>query len=153
MITDAKPLMDNKQLVHRFMDECWNLGKLDCVRELVSDDCRIHDPVFPAMQPGAETMMRHIALCRSGFPDLNFSIEDTIAERDEVVLHWAAEGTHKALFLGMPPTNRHATVSGTSIFRIKDSKIVEQWADWNLMSLMEQLGVSAGSKVEAKRSA
>ena len=150
MITDAKPLMDNKQLVHRFMDECWNLGKLDCVRELVSESCRIHDPVFPSMQPGAESLMRHISMCRSGFPDLNFSTDDTVAEGNEVVIHWSAQGTHQALFLGLPPTNRKATVTGTSIFRIENGKIAEQWADWNLMSLMNQLGVGTAPKVQAQ---
>jgi hypothetical protein len=49
----------------------------------------------------------------------------------------------------MPPTNRTATVSGTSIYRIEGGKIVEQWADWNLMTLMEQLGVSSVPKAEA----
>jgi hypothetical protein len=52
----------------------------------------------------------------------------------------------------MPPTNRNALVAGTSIFRIEDGKIVEQWANWNLMSLMEQLGVGTapGQLVEER---
>ncbi|WP_035350097.1 ester cyclase [Edaphobacter aggregans] len=149
MPTDTKQPTDNKQIAHRFMDECWNQGKMDSVRELVSDDCRIHDPAFPTLTSGAENLMRHIGMCRTGFPDLTFSIDDTIAERDEVVLHWTAQGTHKAPFLGMQPTNRNATVSGTSIFRIENSRIVEQWADWNLMSLMEQLGVATIPKEAA----
>jgi predicted ester cyclase len=71
-----------------------------------------------------------------------FTIDDTIAERDEVVVHWTATGTHKGQFLGMPPTNKKATVTGTSINRIEGSKIAEVWANWNLMSLMEQLGIA-----------
>ena len=133
----------NKEIARRFMDECWSQGKMDGMRELVSDKCTIHDPVFPSLAPGTESMQRHITMCRNGFPDLRFNIEDTIAERNEVVLHWTANGTHKGPFLGMEPTNRKASVSGTSIFRIDNGKIVEQWADWNLMSLMEQLGISA----------
>jgi hypothetical protein len=34
-------------------------------------------------------------------------------------------------------------VSGTSISRIEGGKLVEHWADWNVMTLMEQLGVAA----------
>jgi steroid delta-isomerase-like uncharacterized protein len=151
MPTDIKQPTDNKQIARRFMDECWNQGKLDSVREFVADDCRIHDPAFPTLTSGVENLMRHIGMCRAGFPDLTFSIDDTIAERDEVVLHWTARGTHKAPFLGMQPTNRNATVSGTSIFRIENSRIVEQWADWNLMSLMEQLGVVTAPREAAAR--
>ena len=132
------------------MDECWNQGKLESISELVSADCRIHDPVFPSLSSGADSLKRHIGMCKNGFPDLTFSIDDTIAERNEVVHHWTARGTHKAEFLGMQPTNRKATVSGTSIYRIEDGKIVEQWADWNLMSLMEQLGVGMAPAMEGQ---
>jgi steroid delta-isomerase-like uncharacterized protein len=142
MATDDKQTMENKQIAQRFMEECWNQGKMDSIRELVASGCMIHDPVFPALTSGADNLQRHIETCRTGFPDLTFSVDDTIAERNEVVHHWTARGTHKAQFLGLPPTNRSATVSGTSIYRMEGGKIVEQWADWNLMTLMEQLGVS-----------
>jgi steroid delta-isomerase-like uncharacterized protein len=130
------------------MDECWNQGKLNVVSELVADNCRFHDPVFPNLTSGAQNLKTHIETCRRGFPDLRFAIDDTIAERNEVVIHWTATGTHKGTFLGMQPTNRKATVSGTSIFRIDGSKITEEWAHWNLMSMMEQLGLSAAPKAD-----
>lgn len=149
-MSDNKPLSDNKQIARRFMDECWNQGKLESIRELMSESCRHHDPVFPSLASGAENIKRHIATCRSGFPDLKFTIDDTVAERNEVVHHWTAQGTHKGQFLGMQPTNKQATVTGTSIFRIENGKISEQWSDWNLMSMMEQLGVTAPSKAENK---
>ena len=114
---------DNKQIVQRFMDECWNQGNLNTVMELVANDCRYHDPVFPSLTSGAENIKNHIQTCRGGFPDLMFTIDDTIAERDEVVVHWTATGTHKGQFLGMPPTNKKASVTGTSINRIEGSKI------------------------------
>ena len=132
----------NKDVARRFMEECWSQGKLEAIRELVSEKCTLHDPVFPSLAAGTESIKRHISTCRTGFPDLKFTIEDTIAERNEVVLHWTARGTHKGQFLGMAPTNKKATVSGTSIFRIDGGKIAEQWADWNLMTLIEQLGVA-----------
>jgi steroid delta-isomerase-like uncharacterized protein len=133
---------DNKQIVQRFIDECWNQGNLDAVSELLADDCRYHDPVFPSLTSGAENIKNHIQTCRNGFPDLMFTIDDTIAERNEVVIHWTAMGTHKGQFLGMPPTNKKATVTGTSIYRVEDGKIAEEWASWNLMSMMEQLGIA-----------
>ena len=131
------------------MDECWNQGNLNAVSELVADNCRYHDPVFPSLTSGAENIKNHIQTCRSGFPDLMFTNDDTIAERDEVVLHWTVTGTHKGQFLGMPPTNKKATVTGTSIHRIEGSKIAEVWSNWNLMSLMEQLGITAATQAQS----
>lgn len=140
---------DNRQIVQRFMDECWNKGNLNAVSELVADDCRYHDPVFPSLTSGAENLKNHIQTCRSGFPDLMFTIDDTIAERNEVVIHWTGTGTHKGQFLGMPPTNKKASVTGTSIFRIEGEKIVEEWANWNLMSMLEQLGIAAAAQTQS----
>ncbi|WP_348267333.1 ester cyclase [Edaphobacter paludis] len=151
MSSHNKQPPDNKQIVRRFMDECWSHGKLDSIHELVADKCRFHDPVFPSLTSGAENIKAHIETCRRGFPDLKFAIDDTIAERNEVVIHWTARGTHTGTFLGMPPTNRKATVSGTSIFRIENSRITETWAHWNLMSMMEQLGVTMAPQVESSK--
>jgi steroid delta-isomerase-like uncharacterized protein len=133
---------ENKEIARRFMEECWNQGKLEAVRELVADECRYHDQVFPTLTSGAKNIERHISMCRTAFPDLTFTTEDMIAERNEVVIHWVARGTHKGTFLEIPATDRTATVSGTTIFRIEDGKMVEQWSDWNLMTLMGQLGIT-----------
>ncbi len=143
MPTQQTSAQDNKQIVRRLIEEAWNQGKTEVVSELLANNCRFHDEVFPHLNSGAENLRRHIESCRTGFPDLKFSIDDTIAERDEVVVHWTARGTHKGQFLGMPATNKKAAITGTSIYRLEGSKIAESWANWNLMSMMEQLGISS----------
>jgi steroid delta-isomerase-like uncharacterized protein len=146
---ETPSITENKEIARRFMEECWNKGDTDAMRDLIADNCRYHDPVFP----GVENLPQHIASCRSGFPDLRFTTEDIIGERNEVVVHWTARGTHTGPFLGMQPTNRPCNVSGTSIYRMEGGKIVELWADWNVMTLMEQLGVTAAPGAEQKLSA
>ena len=137
---------NNKEIARRFIEECWNKGDMGAMRELIADQCRYHDPAFP----GVEDIQQHITSCRSAFPDLRFTIEDMIGERNEVVVHWTVRGTHRGPFLGMQPTNRQCTVSGTSISRIEGGKLAEHWADWNVMTLMEQLGVAAAPRAEEK---
>ncbi len=131
----------NKQVVQTFMEECWNRGNLNKVAELLTDQVRFHDPVFPSLNPGTQNVRNHIEGCRKAFPDLHFTIDDTIAERNEVVIHWTAQGTHKGPFLGMQPTNRKVTVNGTSIYRLEGSKIAEGYANWNLATMLAQLGL------------
>jgi steroid delta-isomerase-like uncharacterized protein len=139
----------NKQIAQRFMEECWNKGNLNAISEYLSANCRYHDPVFPPLASGADNIRSHIENCRCGFPDMRIMIEGTIAEGNEVVHHWTVTGTHKGHFLGVAPTNKRATVSGTSIFRFENSKIAEQWSDWNLITLMEQLGITAGLNAQS----
>jgi steroid delta-isomerase-like uncharacterized protein len=138
----------NKAIARSFMEDCWNRGDLGAMDAVVAKDCRHHDPVFPTLSSGLDGLKRHIESCRAGFPDLRFSLDDVIAERDEVVIHWTARGTHRAQFLGMAATNRTAAVSGTSIYKIDRGKIREQWSDWNVLSLLEQLGLATVPKAE-----
>ncbi len=141
---------ENKDVAKKFMEDCWNRGDLNKTGDYVSKDCRYHDPVFPYLTAGLDNVKQHISNCRGGFPDLRFTIDDMIAERNEVVLHWTARGTHQGQFLGMAPTNKSATVTGTSIYKLEKGKIVEQWSDWNLLSLLEQLGLAKALKAESE---
>lgn len=146
---DENMVEQNKEMARRFYEECWNQGKLDRVDQYIAKDCRYHDPVFPALAPGLDSLKRHITMCRNAFPDLRFTLDDTIAERDEVVVHWTAHGTQEGQFLGVAATRKIASVGGTSIYRIKNQRIVEQFIDWNLLTLLEQLGAATAPKVQA----
>jgi len=141
-------LEQNKEMTRRFYDECWNQGKVERLEQYVAKDCRYHDPVFPSLTSGLDNLKNHIAMCRKAFPDLRFSLDDMIAERDEVVVHWTANGTQQGQFLGVAPTRKTASVGGTSIYRIKNQKMVEQFADWNLLTLLEQLGAATAPKIQ-----
>ena len=132
----------NKHVVQRFVEECWNRGNLNKASEFLADQVRFHDPVFPNLNSGIQSIKNHIEGTRKAFPDLKITIDDTIAERNEVVLHWTARGTHQGQFLGMQPTQRKVTIDGTSIYRLEGEKIAESYANWNLATMMAQLGVA-----------
>ncbi len=132
----------NKQVVQRFVEECWNQGNFQKASEYLTDQVRFHDPAFPNLNSGVQNVRNHIEGCRKGFPDLRVKIDDTIAERNEVVHHWTVTGTHKGPFLGMQPTQRKVTIEGTSIYRLEGSKIAEAHAHWNVASMMAQLGIT-----------
>ncbi len=78
---------------------------------------------------------------RNAFPDMQFTIEDVIAEGDEVVVRWTFRGTHQGELMGTPPINNQVTVTGMSIERVSGDKIVETWDNYDALGLMQQLGV------------
>lgn len=141
MAQQTQSFDQNKKIVQRFVEECWNRGNMNVASELLTDSVRFHDPVFPNLNAGIQNVKDFIERCRKSFPDLKFTIDDTIAERDEVVHHWTANGTHSGPFLGMQPTNRKITIDGTSIYRLQGEKISEAYANWNLATMMAQMGV------------
>ena len=43
--------------------------------------------------------------------------------------------------MGKPATNRSANVSGVTVDRFQNGKIVESWVNWDSAGLMQQLGI------------
>jgi steroid delta-isomerase-like uncharacterized protein len=78
----------------------------------------------------------------NAFPDYQVTVEDQFAADDKVVTRWTAQGTHQGEFQGIPPTGKQVTVTGITISRHADGKIVESWFEWDALDLMEQLGAS-----------
>ena len=154
MTSMGEGLDSDIRLVYRFTDECWNGGDLALVPELVAEDCRHHDRVFPYMAPGPASLQRLIERVRRAFPDLKFTILDAVGEKDSVRVQWSASATQAAEFLGIPAKNNFASITGTSIYRIADGKIVENWMKWDVMALMAQLlGVASARKADHWRRA
>jgi predicted ester cyclase len=56
------------------------------------------------------------------------------------VARYSARGTHKGELNGIAPTGKQVNVSGVSIVRFANGKIVEGWANWDALGLMQQLG-------------
>jgi predicted ester cyclase len=43
--------------------------------------------------------------------------------------------------MDVEPTNRELTWTAITIDRISEGKLVESWANWDMMGMMQQLGV------------
>ena len=78
---------------------------------------------------------------RESFPDWHSTFEELIAEGERVAERWTGRGTHRGELQGIPPTGKRVEVPGSVFYRIVDGKIVEFRGLFNMMSLMQQLGV------------
>jgi steroid delta-isomerase-like uncharacterized protein len=140
---------ENKAIVRRWV-EAFNEGNLDAVDELVTGSYLRHDPNAPEVR-GPEEEKQLIAMYRSAFPDLHFTIEDMIAEGDKVAMRVGISATHKGELLGIPATGKQLSVTGTEVYRLAEGKIDEQWVNVDTLGMMQQLGAipAAGNSEEA----
>jgi predicted ester cyclase len=74
------------------------------------------------------------------FPDLERPIDDLVAEGDKVVARWRSIGTHLGSFQGIPPTGKPLMMSGITVFRVADGKVVEEWSESDVLGLLQQMG-------------
>lgn len=132
----------NRALDRRYVAEVLSNGNLAAIDELMAPNYVGHVPGFPPMDREADKQL--LGMFRAAFPDLQFTMEDQIAEGDRVVHRMTAAGTHRGEFMGIPPTNRRVTVTGININRFENGRIAEAWGVLDLMGLMQQIGAIPG---------
>ena len=132
---------ENKALIRRLMEEANSKGNLDLVSELLAPDYVLHTPTTPTGELRApEDYKQLISVQRSAVPDLTFVVEDQIAEGEKVVTRYSASGTHQGEFMGAAPTGKQLNTTGIVVSRIAGGKIEEEWLEWDVLGLMQQLG-------------
>jgi steroid delta-isomerase-like uncharacterized protein len=129
----------NKEIVRRLGVEPWE-GNLGVIDELVAPDYVGHDPAQPEMH-GPQGIKEFITGYLAGFPDGRITIDEQLAEGDLVATRWTGRGTHQGELMGIPPTGKQVTVSGITISRVKNGKVVEEWSNWDTLGMLQQLGV------------
>jgi steroid delta-isomerase-like uncharacterized protein len=131
---------ENKAIVLRLYEEVWNKRKLGVVNELISPSHALQGPNIFGSSIGPEAYKRQVSRFLDGYPDLLWTIEDTIGEKDKVVACWTISGTHKGDFMGVPATNKKVSVDGMTIHHIAGGKIMDSHSNWDTLGMMQQLG-------------
>jgi steroid delta-isomerase-like uncharacterized protein len=132
---------ENARLARRWFDEVWNQGREETVRELLLPDSIGHLEHGDVVGP--EAFLGVHAEFLKAFPDLWVTVEETVAEGDNVVVRWSASGTHAGDGLGCKATNKPVQFRGLTWMRVRGDKLVEGWDAWNAGALMQQLGGTA----------
>jgi steroid delta-isomerase-like uncharacterized protein len=130
---------ENKALVRRFVEEFWNHGNTVTADELMAPDAEIHMPTGETLD--LEGLKGFNVAFRAAFPDWHSTFEELVAEGDRVAERWTGRGTHRGELWGIPPTGKSVEGPGSVFYRISGGKIVEFRGQFDMMGLMQQLGV------------
>jgi steroid delta-isomerase-like uncharacterized protein len=98
-------------------------------------------PGVPADREGGKIFLQAFA---AAYPDAHYTVDDMIAEGDQVVTKKTLSGTNQGDFAGIPATGKHVTLQFVDIMRVRDGRIVEHWLCMDQLSWMQQLGVIPG---------
>lgn len=132
---------ENEQAARRIFSEAWNARNLTTLEELVAPDVVDHNPAAPDLPPGLQGYKAVFTMFLSAFPDLHMTVEDVIAEGEKVVVRWAASGSQQGPLMGLAPTSKTIHVSGIEIYRFAEGKIVDRWGNFDMLGMLQQLGV------------
>jgi hypothetical protein len=127
---------ENKAIARRVLEEVFNQRRLVAIGDLATPEFVDHS------LPSGVTAAQSISAFLAGFPDAHFTVQDQIEEGDKVVTRWVTRGTHTGNLFGIPPTGKSMTMSGISIYRIANGKMVEAWVQYDQLGMMQQLGLA-----------
>jgi steroid delta-isomerase-like uncharacterized protein len=131
----------NKSVVRRLFDELWNKGNLQVADEIIAPTYQHHDASTPDLGKGPESEKKRVTLYRNAFHDFRLNMEDLLADGETVVARWSCRGVHKGELNGIAPTGKQFAITGVTIARFSNGKIVEGFVNWDALGLMRQLGV------------
>jgi len=131
---------DNKALVRRFYEEI-DKGNLEAMDELVAEDYLDHNPPpFPGLASGREGLKQAFKIFLKATPGYHH-IEEQIAEGDKVVTRLTSYGKHEGDLPGAPRTGNDLKMTSITIHRIANGKLVEKWAEKDVLGFLIQIGV------------
>jgi steroid delta-isomerase-like uncharacterized protein len=129
----------NRRLMNRFV-EFINTASEQLADELISTDATFHVPGSPGPMHGPKGYLTILAMMRVGFPDVRWTLEETIAEGDRIAARFTMRGTHSGTFFGVPPTGTPIAVQAMNLYRFSGEKIVEEYGQPDLLRLLIQIG-------------
>ena len=141
LTTDRPAAADLKTLAQRFTDDVINAQDLDgALTEMVVEDFVEQNPL-PGQGPGRAGLADVLAGMFAAFPDLHWTLHDTLTEDDRVTTLSTWTGTHHGEFMGIPPTGRSVAVEAWTIDRYREGRLVESRIIMDVAGMLMQLGV------------
>jgi steroid delta-isomerase-like uncharacterized protein len=118
-----------------------NSGNLDALHEVFAPNVTDRDPASD-QAPGPEGFIQFFTGFRAAFPDLSISVEQLVADEDNVAIAYTVTGTHRGDFLGIPATGKSIKARGVQIARFENGQIVERWGSSDQLGILQQIGAS-----------
>lgn len=129
----------NKTKMYRFI-EFINTGDEVLAKELISEKAIFYAPTSPDPIKGPLGYISIIELMRSGFPDVQWALQEMVAEGDVIAARFILEGTHRGMFFGIAPTGKKIKVQALNFYYFSDGKIIKEYGQPDLLGLLHQIG-------------
>jgi predicted SnoaL-like aldol condensation-catalyzing enzyme len=114
----------------RWFEEVWNKSRREAIDEMFPEEAVLHDG--GAEYRGPAEFKRFYDALRAQLSDVRVTPLETITEGDLVCTRWSSTAKHSG-------TGKLVAVTGISILRFEDGRLVEAWQNWDQHGMMQQL--------------
>lgn len=119
-----------------------NTANHELAKELVADDAPFYTPASSEPLYGGEGYLSVVYWMRQGFSDVNWKLEDMVAEGNVVAVRWTLSGTHDGEFLGAPASGKHFSTSVMNFYYFNDEgKVINDVAAEGMIGILRGIGM------------
>jgi steroid delta-isomerase-like uncharacterized protein len=129
----------NKLVMSRFV-EFINTASETLATELISPDAIFYVPGRAEPMRGPAGYLSIIQMMRGGFPDIQWILEEMVAEGNKVAARFTMRGTHRGMFFGVPPSGNEISVQALNLYRLSQGQFVEERGQPDMLALLQQIG-------------
>jgi len=133
----------NKLVMSRFV-EFINTASEMLAEELISPDAIFYVPERAEPMRGPAGYLSIIQMMRGGFPDIQWNLEEMVAEGNKVAARFTMRGTHRGTFFGVPPSGNKISVQAMNLYRLSHGQFVEERGQPDMLALLQQIGALPG---------
>lgn len=88
---------------------------------------------------GAPAAQVFIQAFLTAFPDVRYTLHDSLVAGPKEVTRWSATATHRSEFAGIAATQKSVIMTGITIFQVEAGRIQALWNSWDVWGLLQQL--------------
>lgn len=130
----------NKELMKKF-ERMINTADDELAAELVADDAPFYTPASPEPLYGGKGYLSVVHWMRQGFSDVQWKLNDMVADEEKVAVYWTLTGTHDGEFLGIRPTGNKISVSVMNFYYFNaQGKITNDIAAEGMIGILRGIG-------------
>ena len=131
---------ETNKLVMRRFTEFINTASEKLAAELIAPGAIFHIPGRHEPMRGPAGYITIIKMMREGFPDIQWTLEEMVAEGDKVAARFTMQGTHQGAFFGVPPTGKTIVVQAMNFYRLSGGQLVDEHGQPDMLELLQQIG-------------
>ncbi len=139
-LPEAAVEVEMQRFVTKLM-AAWNARAGDRAAEFYAPGYTGIDVAQPRPHRGPHGARQTLTRYTAAFPDLRFRRERVIIDGNRIAVAWMAHGTHRGVWMNIPPTGRRFAVRGVSMLTLKNGRIARGLYIWDVAGLLRALSL------------
>ena len=131
---------DRERLLEDWAEAWSSPEKEEKFLALFTEDCVYEDVAMGMVNHGKAEIKNFYHLTFSAVPDCKLELHTRFVAGNHAAAEWLISGTHTGDFPGLPASNNHVSIRGTSVFDLQGNQFSRCSDYWDMASFLKQIG-------------